>query len=221
MILEKRKEILKERLNGLQSKIGQALTDNVDLDTIIEDIKTAEAELKTIELTDKVEVINKRETARRAMLSRIVVVGLFSVDLLTNDMKLNKSKRKQNPQLYKLADDTPYMYFKIGYDNIISICTGGFEYRTGKKIYSNNESSEILPFESFEDACSFNNIQTKNITAKQVQKQIEKIKKAEEALKLASEKCEATKKDNNSHFLTSEGFFSQQNANIHTLYTNF
>ena len=113
------------------------------------------------------------------------------------------------------------MYFSIGYDNIISIHIERHKYTTGKKIYSNGSNTEILPFESFEDACSFNNIQPKNITVKQVQKQIEKIKKAEEALKIASEKCEAIKKDNRSHFLTSEGFFNQQNANIHRLYTNF
>ena len=81
MLLEKRKERLKERLNGLQSKLGQALTDNVDIDTVIVEIKTAESELKTIEFTDKVEAINKREAKRRATLKKVVAVGLFSSDL--------------------------------------------------------------------------------------------------------------------------------------------
>ena len=216
-----REQRLTERLNSLQSKLGQSITSGINLDTIVQEINSCESQLRTIELLNKVKIINTREAGRREMLKKIVSVGLFSSDLLTNDLKLNKTKIKANPGLYQLHKETPYMYFKIGYDSIISICSNGFEYRTGKKIYSNSSSSEILPFESFEDACNFNNVQLKAISPKKVQKQINSIKKAEAALKLASEKCEEIKKTNESHFLSSEGFFSQQNANIHTLYTNF
>lgn len=219
---EKAKERLQTRLNSLQDKLGTSLTnDSDDIDEIVIKIREAEVALKNSELIGKVQSINNREIKKRTVLKKIISIGLFSSDLLTNDNKLNKSKRKQNPELYKFYDEQKFMYFSIGYDQIISIHINGHKFYTGKKIYSSGETSEILPFESFEDACSFNNVQVKNITVKQVQKQIDRIKKATEILKAAGDKYGETKKANNSYFLESEGFFDQQNANIHTLYTTF
>lgn len=224
---EARKERLLARLNKANEKLGNALIDATDkeINDLVSEIKQAEEAVKLEELQTKVNYINTREARKRALLKQIIFFGHIDADLLTNDMKLNKTKRKQAPELFEFADkQSVYFSIRFGITSINIYSEKGRttdEFETGKKIFGEGDNPPVLNFESFEDACNKNGVLLKSITVKQVQKQLSNIKKATEALKAAEEKHSKTLEANNSYFLTCENFAKQQNANIHTLHCYF
>jgi len=217
------KERLTARLNRLQEKIGETLTNgtNLEIEELFKKARQAEIDVKNAELVEKIETINTREKRRRAKLKKVLAIGLIDIDLITNDMRLNQSKRKQAPELYKLADNSKSLYFSHGYHGVINMHLDHEEFSTGKVIYTDSKASEVMPFDSFTDACERNSVLIKSLTLKQVQKQIAGIKKATNQLKAAEEKHSKALEANNSHFLKCERFFDQRNANIYTLWTTF
>lgn len=224
-LLSRNTERLTEKLNGLNEKLNKPFTTIENFEELVLKIDEAKEELKRVELSDKVEAINKRETKKRALLKKVVALGVLPREVFTDSMQLHKGKRKQAPELYQFVEDNNYTNFSIGYDGIVKIRVEGFEFYEGKKDYSSatsrREENIILPFESFEDACNCNRTQLKSLTVKQVTKQIEAIKKATLKLEEQAKAYDKAKKANNSYFLENENFFSQRNANIHTLFTSF
>lgn len=215
------KERLQRKLNTLQERLGVALTSHDDLDEIVEQIRQAEQDIRQAELIEKVETINKREKERRELMRKVLAVGPVNAELLTNDLKLNKTKRKQAPELFELVDNAKSAYFTHGYHGIIKMTLNHREFETGFTSYESGSTSEVKPFKSFEHACECNGVLLKSITVKQVQRQIDKIMKANEAFEAAEKKFNASKKANNEYFLRGEGFIQHQNSNTYINYTSF
>ena len=79
-------------------------------------------------------------------------------------MKLNKTKRKQAPELAKFVEANQYVYFSIDYSKVTCIHVNGVKYKTGFTTYENGKTSEPQSFRSFDQALTVNNIQKDNIS---------------------------------------------------------
>jgi hypothetical protein len=176
--------------------------------------KTEELEnqINALEFKEKVKEINEREAKRRELMKAIFSIGLIDIDLLTNDMKLNKTKRKQAPELAKFVDANPYTYFSVKHSKITCINVNGFEYQTGFTTYENGKTSEPKNFESFEKALTVNNIQSANISAAKTAAKLRRIDKATAALEAAQNKYNEALKANDAYFLKCEKFASESNS---------
>ena len=180
--------------------------------------KTVElqSKIKELEFKQKVKDINKREAKRRELMKQIFEFGHINSDLLTNDMKLNKTKRKQAPKLAKFVEENPYTYFSIDYSKVTCIHVNGVKYQTGFTTYENSKTSEPKSFESFEHALKVNNIQESNISAAKIAAQLRRIDKATAALEAAQEKYRDILNSNDAYFLKSEGFATETNTHQYT-----
>lgn len=175
-----------------------------------------EEQINALEFTEKINQLNKREAKSRELMKAIFSIGLVDIDLLTNDMKLNKTKRKQAPELAKFVDANPYVYFSIDYSKVTCIHVNGVKYQTGCTTYENGKTSEPKSFESFEQALTVNNIQSANISATKTAAKLRRIDKATEALEAAQKKYSEILKANDAYFLKSEGFATETNTHQYT-----
>jgi len=207
-------------LNELNDKLGREMSDlnDKDLDSLVLEIRKAEQELKDTNLKAKINSINKREAIKRDVLASLCTVGMFDSELVTNDGKLNKTKRKQAPNLYDFIDTLEYYHISFGYDGVPKLNTNGNTYYMYSKDYS---TKEFKPFESFEDACNFNRVLTEVVKFGEVKAKLKKLAKIEAKFKEQCNKYEESKNELNIYFLSGEGIAQQQNANIHTHYSNF
>lgn len=216
---------LNEKLETLRNKLGQEYKSEKNFDILLKQIREAEAQVNDLELINRVEVINKREAKKREILKKIVAIGPVNGELLTNDGRLNKTKSKQAPELYKLADQYS-LYFKVSYSGIIrvNVYTGrqSFEFDTGYKDYNlPREEQKIEPFKDFSHACQINGVQEKKITVAKVKKQLQALKKANDKFKAETEKFEAAQKKNNAYFLECEGIISNQTTTTRINYSKY
>jgi hypothetical protein len=178
-------------------------------------------QINGLEFTKRVNDLNKREEERREAMKFIFSIGPINVDLLTNDMRLDKTKRKQAPELAKLVDGDKYIYFTHGHSGVIRIHIDGQEYNTGFTTYEDRQTSEVKPFTSLEHAYECNSIQAGKVSAAKVRKQLERINRATLAMEETEKKYKKILEDNNAYFLQCEKFATQRNQNIYTTTSNF
>lgn len=220
---ERAKIRLTEKLNKLQTELIKALDNcnDLELDQIAGKIRTLEAEKLNNTIQLKVDRINKDHKERREILKTLLSFGPIDSDLITNDRKLNKSKRKSNPELYKFADENPYTSFSFAYDGLMEINVKRNKYKVQRvKSGGYQEPNETIDFENFEQACSYNNILPKSKTFKQVKKELAKIDQITAKLQAQIEKNSEDLKKTDYYFLESNGFLSRHNVSAYEYNTN-
>ncbi len=206
-----RTEFLKEKLAKLNEKLGVSLTNNSeDVHELVSQIKDAEKQVKELELITKIKNINSRDKIHRELLAEFLEVGAIDPELITNDNKLHKTKRKQNEKLYTFIEKHGG-YFKHEYDNVIKVIVNNgrqpFELQNTWVEYSNG-NKELKSFTSVEEICKYKGILLNDLKVSDAKKRLAAIDKATAKLKQALELYGKETDAQGRYWLEKEGFLN-------------
>jgi hypothetical protein len=182
-------------------------------------IKTIEAQIKELQLIDKVNSINEAHKVKKELISEFLQHGLIDPKLITNERKLNKTLQKQNPGLYAAAEKNGAR-FGFDYDQnvVISIYKRfeSIEFTLSFVDYTIDKKDRINTlFSSLEQACSKNRTLFVPLKLNEVKKQLQNINKATEKMLQDQKKYSEILENNNAYFLDNEKILSSSNCYLY------
>jgi hypothetical protein len=203
-------EQIKNEIQDLTRNLSRSNLDQYKIE--IDKIRTLETELKKLELTNKINYLNKLFVFKREVISEFLKIGEINTDLITNDGKLNKGRKKGNEKLFDFCEK-----YKVTFDkheiHFISAENYALRFSLWKTIYIDGNETKIENV-SFDKILNYYNIPCKPLNVKQVEKQLIKIEKLSNEFKNKIEEHEKKLKDLNSYFFDSNSFFYQSEQRV-------
>jgi len=182
--------------------------------TQIEEIRQLEKQLKSLELTQKVNFINSYSEFKRQVIKELLQVGPISSDLITNDGKLNKSRRKGNEKLFDFCDK-----YKVWFDkyeiHFFNSNSYSLKFSLYREMYINGDATPIETV-TLENILKHYDIPLKPLTVKQVEAQAKKIEKLSNEFKNKVEEHKKKLDQLNVSFFDGNTFFYQSEEKIKT-----
>lgn len=207
-----------EQLIKLYDKLPAERKDvtSIELDNLIEEINRIQELIQGEGLKNKINTINAREKKKRTFLEKVLKVGVIDPELITNDNRLNKTKSKQNPELYTLTEESKYIYFEHYYGEIKI----NHERESYRSVHFDHSTKEFREFNSFEEACNYNNVQISPLKLADVKKRIKKAEAISEKLKEQIKKAESDLELLDVYTLESEAILSRHKERAYTYILN-
>lgn len=202
-------------INKSLHKLGKSELkgDDIPLEKLRQIDKDVANEVKDMELSAKIERINEREANKRRVLNELQSFSPIDMGIFNNDMSIHKTKARKYPKLMEYIEQNR-IRFLMEY-GLLSIRVDRETLQLQKRIIEDNT---IVPFGSFEEACTLNNIKVDALSLDVVKKQMERMRLIEDNLKLQLKAYDQAKRENDMYFLEKEGIVQSTRIHLSTIY---
>ena len=217
-VQKRRIDRLNEELSKLQNELCKDITELKDIDELVKQINSLEAEIKENKQKALLKKSNEEHAKNRELITKLFNIEFPFEDITTNDSYFHATKLKKHKGLKEILKDSYSASAEVitNEDKVYytTINIGGNRIKTAQHNYKENAYNY---FETLEEMLYHNGVKAEPVTWSHFKKTQKASIKAAEKLKKAMKKYDEEMKSVESYFFECNGMLRRDEE--HGLYT--